>query len=114
MAKTRAEEIAKEDEEAYEANKKKFEKQEAEKKKREAKAKEHWKKSDKLFEMLTKKLTPSWPPKADMLATDPNPDPQNMLPSIEKGVPTTGAKSGGYVKKYAHGGGVRKTKLSDY
>ena len=25
-----------------------------------------------------------------------------------------GAKSGGYVKKYAHGGGVRKTKISDY
>ena len=50
-------------------------------------------------------------------------DPQNMNPRYhfegQKLVLTEGAKSGGSIKKgssdyYAHGGSVRKTKLSDY
>ena len=36
------------------------------------------------------------------------------MPTYDDGVLTMGAKSGGSIKKYAHGGSVRKTKLSDY
>jgi hypothetical protein len=85
---TRGEEIAKEDKEAEEANKKRFAEEKA-KKKREKEERQELYRKFREYNMRIER------------------DKQGNIISM-------GAASGGYVKKYAHGGGVRKTKLSDY
>ena len=136
MAKTRAEEIAEEDKEAEEANKKRIAKEKAEKKKREEERKKFLKnlKKDK---NKNKKKVLSDSQRISRLYNEEmlDEDPQNMKPrdregnlyrwpkgryGVEGGYGredsyfSIGAKSGGSIKKYAHGGSVRKTKRYDY
>jgi hypothetical protein len=142
MAKTRAEEIAEEDEDAVEANKERFAKEKAEKEKQERERKKFLKKNKK----KKKKVSP-WKGKRPPQLTkglpslewdrrwrewekaNPNyfENLERKSPSLKaptfKVNPNTGrleyeqmnAASGGSIEKnYAHGGSVRKTKLNDY
>ena len=86
---------AEEDAKAHEENKRRFAEEEARKKREEEERQEFYRKAtDKAEE---KRRTPfGFSEQGEDYSSDYN------------------KNKGGYVKKYAHGGGVRKTKISDY